>query len=218
MAKSLSAGVQLNTLGLWFLTAPDKLMTLLFIVPASFSLAWKMPWASNGARVTAVAIVGYCILHFVILLGYSSWLIFRWYLFPLIPVVALGAWFLSFIIIHVFAETGPRLSRFCTVVILIALPFFVLYSNMKSSKWERWNLNLALAIKAFENQHPGRYAMGDCAGLSGYLMDTPPLQLEGLMTNHDFLKHIEREEKLDVVLQRYDIDYLIDIHAKENNS
>jgi hypothetical protein len=68
----------------------------------------------------------------------------------------------------------------------------------------------ARLVAAFERTHPGRYAMGDAAGMPGFLMQRPPLQLEGLVADYSLLDHIRRREELGSVLHEYQVDYLID--------
>ena len=71
----------------------------------------------------------------------------------------------------------------------------------------------------FESNHPGLYAMGDRAGVVGFLMDSPLIQLEGVVMDADYLDLLEREDDIETVLNRYDVDYYIgtDIEKLEDN-
>lgn len=65
----------------------------------------------------------------------------------------------------------------------------------------------ALALTEFSKTHPGRYAMGDRAGMVGFLLPESLLQLEGLMEDRAFLEHIRKRRDLAQVLHEYGIDY-----------
>lgn len=64
-------------------------------------------------------------------------------------------------------------------------------------------------LKEFAEAHPGRYAMGDRAGMFGYLSPSPLVQTEGLMMDRDYLQHIRREDDLLTTLKQYKIDYYV---------
>jgi hypothetical protein len=72
-----------------------------------------------------------------------------------------------------------------------------------------WIYAHAKVLAAFARTHPGRYAMGDRAGLTAYLLDRPVVQLEGLVGDARLLGHIARRDRLERVLNDYRIDYLI---------
>lgn len=61
----------------------------------------------------------------------------------------------------------------------------------------------------FAKGHPGRYAMGDRAGMVGYILDRPMIQTEGLMMDTVFLNHIRTREPLLSVLRAYRADYYV---------
>jgi len=65
----------------------------------------------------------------------------------------------------------------------------------------------ANVLTAFAETHPGRYAMGDRAGMVGFLLPFPLLQLEGLMEDRRFLDHIRNRDNLADVLNEYRVDY-----------
>lgn len=64
-------------------------------------------------------------------------------------------------------------------------------------------------IAAFARNHPGRYAMGDRAGLTAYLMRLPVVQLEGLVSDARLLERIAHGARLNDVLREYGVDYLV---------
>jgi hypothetical protein len=64
-------------------------------------------------------------------------------------------------------------------------------------------------LAEFASTHPGRYGMGDRAGLTALLLRRPIVQLEGLVGDAALLAHIRREASLNDVLRDKEIDYLI---------
>jgi hypothetical protein len=64
-------------------------------------------------------------------------------------------------------------------------------------------------VKEFEKNHPGTYAMGDRAGIVGYLASSPVVQLEGLVMDKNFLDKLKHSKKLIDLLQSYKVDYYI---------
>jgi len=51
--------------------------------------------------------------------------------------------------------------------------------------------------------------MGDRAGMPGYLMDSPLIQLEGLVMDTAFSKNIAESRDLNEVLEEYDVNYYV---------
>jgi hypothetical protein len=72
----------------------------------------------------------------------------------------------------------------------------------------------AKALETFAETHPGRYAMGDRAGMVGYLLPHPLLQLEGLVEDRRYLEHIRKERDLKQVLNEYGVDYYASSSAR----
>ena len=64
-------------------------------------------------------------------------------------------------------------------------------------------------ISRFCATHPGRYAMGDKAGMVAYLSERSVLQLEGLASDLAMVRHIEHQDELTEVLREYSINYII---------
>lgn len=67
----------------------------------------------------------------------------------------------------------------------------------------------ATEIQAFSATHPGVYAMGDRAGIAGYLLPYPMVQTEGLVMDRNFLESIKRQDPLSEVLARYGTNYYV---------
>ena len=67
----------------------------------------------------------------------------------------------------------------------------------------------ALRLQEFEQTHPGNYAMGDRAGMFGYVSRWPVLQAEGLMMDRNYLAHLRAQEDLRTTLSKYGVDYYV---------
>ncbi|HZK76652.1 MAG TPA: hypothetical protein VFD13_07065, partial [Candidatus Kapabacteria bacterium] len=67
----------------------------------------------------------------------------------------------------------------------------------------------ALGIKSFTDSHPGRYAMGDRAGLTAFLTGQPILQMEGLAADQPLVDSIAARADLLAVLKKYGVRYYI---------
>jgi hypothetical protein len=72
-------------------------------------------------------------------------------------------------------------------------------------------------IARFSQAHPGVYAMGDAAGMPGYLSAQPLVQLEGLVMDRHFLEQIRGERNLREVLKDYGVRYYVTIAASPQN-
>lgn len=74
----------------------------------------------------------------------------------------------------------------------------------------------ALQLDSFARTHPGRYAMGDRAGMFGYITKSPLLQAEGLMMDRRYLGHIRAEDDLKNVLSGYGVKYYVAFREFDN--
>ena len=64
-------------------------------------------------------------------------------------------------------------------------------------------------LDTFARTHPGRYDMGDRAGMFAYLSNSPVLQAEGLMMDRWYLEHIRRQDDLVSTLKQYGANYYV---------
>ena len=67
----------------------------------------------------------------------------------------------------------------------------------------------ATEIQSFSATHPGVYAMGDRAGIVGYLLPYPMVQTEGLVMDRQFLDLVKQQASLSEVLARYGTNYYV---------
>jgi hypothetical protein len=138
------------------------------------------------------------ILYYSIFSGWEFW---AWYFYIFIPSI-----------IVFFILTEEFISRlinkkvniiFVTLIIIYCLLFAF---NKKPLDYEEFNV--ALKLEQFEATHKGIYAMGDRAGLAGYLIESPLIQTEGLVMDKEFITAI-KTLNLNDLLKRYKVDYFI---------
>lgn len=207
-AKGLSNPSGINTLALSALTTKVVAPIVGLAIAGGVSVGFRNLWASPRARVVAAALSSAALLHMSMILLRSTWYIWRWYLYLLIPCVMFGVWAgLHLLRAHV---RGPALA----VLVLLAaitLPASVWAGNRRSqTSMETTIFDWATQLAEYERDHPGRYAMGPGAGMAGYRMRRAPVQLEGLMSDHRLLEHIRGESDLKQVMRLYEVDFLID--------
>jgi hypothetical protein len=172
----------------------------LFALPA----IWRH--LSTQARVLYSSMLLFPFLHFGANWLMSDWMIFPWYryslLFSLTAVLLLLCHGLSAIVrgrAEVLVGGAVFLGCMGALLSVRYVPDWIMIDIAES----------ALFIQNFARTHPGRYAMGDRAGMVGYTDGVPTVQLEGLMMDDSFLRHIRQREPLHQLLRDYHIDYYI---------
>jgi hypothetical protein len=145
----------------------------------------------------------------------SDWNFFFWYIYPLVGSgLAATALFLSLPLQHRHrARRALRPLRWAafTVLLLVWAGFFtVSWVNAKRQDKVVFSDYLAgVEISRFAETHPGIYAMGDRAGVTGYLLHAPLVQTEGLVMDRPFLNNIRAQRPLKTVLDSYGVRYYI---------
>ncbi len=153
----------------------------------------------------------------------SDWPIWPWYYYPLL----LSLLMLALPLNHIFCSTkfniSRNLERVFPISVLIVMIFVLFFSYIDVSKRQGLNadpLHLAgIEILKFEKDHPGIYAMGDRAGVVGFLLDSPLIQLEGLVMDKNYLTMFEKSNSIEDVLNTYNVDYYVgtDLKKLQNN-
>ncbi len=79
-------------------------------------------------------------------------------------------------------------------------------------KVDHWMVEIQHAsyiLETFEHSHPGKYAMGDRAGMFAYITAAPVLQTEGLVMDKSYIEHIRAQDDLRSVLSSYGVNYYV---------
>jgi hypothetical protein len=148
------------------------------------------------------------LLYYVAYCTLSDWQVWFWYMYPL-------AW-LGVMALVILSQQKNRFIE-CGLMALAALLLVPSVMTIASRTPDNNPIyQRALALAAFAKTHPGNYAMGDCAGIAGYFMDSSVLQLEGLMGDASFLDNIRNRVPLSSVLKNYKSDYYVATDAHEN--
>jgi hypothetical protein len=140
---------------------------------------------------------------------FSGWHLWLWYCYIFIPSTI---YFFARVFPKIISVKGKITIITLRVFILSATLFMVLKKNPTTNPGYKQKLN----IVNFMEDKDGIVAMGDRAGLIGYLINNPIIHLEGLVMNHKFLDYI-KSGNLYNVFKDYNVDYYITITAEEIN-
>lgn len=133
----------------------------------------------------------------------SGWYLWSWYFYIFFPSI------LVFVLILLNVSLIKKInSTILLSVSILILSFLTLYTYKQRPEKKLYFQN-AVAIAEFEKNHPGNYAMGDRAGLVGYLIESSVVQTEGLMMDKEFILKLKKSPPLLDLLADYDIDYYI---------
>jgi hypothetical protein len=152
------------------------------------------------------------IIFYTVLSFSSDWpMWWIWYLYPLVPVWALLGPTLVARWIPLTRSTTLWLAAAVTCGSLV-----ILLDRVRTERPAVFSLQRALGLQEFAATHPGLYGMGDTAGLAGYLMPAPMLQLEGLMGDKPFVDRIRRQQPLVQALDELGVDYYVTVRFQPN--
>ncbi len=166
--------------------------------------------AEHRALVWALLVFPY--LEFGLLTFLSDWPILIWYLYPF----AASAIGIGLALLASDFVLRDRVSRFLPpAVVFSAIGLVFGLSLVQWRNTERPSLviysvyNNARSLQSFAETHPGVYAMGDRAGVAGFLVHRPIVQMEGLMMDKAFLANIREQRELHDVLRDYHVRYYV---------
>lgn len=136
----------------------------------------------------------------------SDWMLFPWYRYSLIFSTTAAL----LLICLVIAERVPVRSQgpLESVVFIVAIGGLLIVRYVPNPMMVDI-ADSAVFIRDFARSHPGRYAMGDRAGMVGYIDGVPTVQMEGLVMDDKFLNYIRSEGDIGDVLKQYHVDYYI---------
>jgi hypothetical protein len=156
-------------------------------------------------RACAAAAALFPFLHWGTILVLSDWPLWGWYSYSLRFSLAV-----CFLLVGVAVERFSGESRRYFAVAVYGVGLLTILASRYRLDPEMMQIAMAAnQVKAFAATHPGRYAMGDRAGMVGYVSSQPTMQLEGLMEDRAFLHHIQKREALRRVLASYDVRYYV---------
>lgn len=109
---------------------------------------------------------------------------------------------------HDKPRVGFYLPALLTCSLLLPVGLIYTISSIASPETPHWAA-FAQDLQRFALAHPGTYAMGDCAGTTGYVIPQPLIQTEGLVMDAAFLNNIRQQRDLRDVLASYGVRYYI---------
>jgi hypothetical protein len=161
----------------------------------------------------SISLIAFPFVQFPAFWTLSDWPIWPWYLYSF-PLAATGCLLLLFSPSSA-AQPVPRTSFALFLQTVVTLLFVVIAwtgTIDRDDNRTSWYL-FAKDIEAFSKTHNGIYAMGDCAGTTGFLLHQPLIQLEGLVMDLPFLQNIRQQRNLNQVLESYGVRYYVTIRA-----
>jgi hypothetical protein len=216
--KELGSGLHFSLLPITVIFTPRGSIYFLLTV-IGFVLTLRGLRRSDTPSGVRFLLFAFPLLFALVLALRLSWPAYVWYFFPF-PISA-GAGVLE--IRALLRQRGQALvDRFSIIalVLVLCVAAFVLYNDIpglttqlnldESQTRAQPNIYIhALGIKPFTDSHPGRYAMGDRAGLTAFLTGQPMLQLEGLAADQTLVDSIRARADLLRVLKKYGVQYYI---------
>jgi hypothetical protein len=159
-------------------------------------------------RRIGLALVAAPVLQLVVQSLTSGWVLFPWYLYLFNFGLGLAVALLT---ARVIRWQGLRRISVPVGVVTVLVIARSLLGAMAPDPWQVDMAAIAQRVQAFSADHPGVYAMGDAAGTTGWMIDQPLVQLEGLVMSYDFVNRIRQQQPLDQVFRDYHVNYDVDI-------
>jgi hypothetical protein len=180
------------------------LVVFLVYAAIAFWLVRKRLAAAERAVLAAAAAFPYLQMGVLSLL--SDWPLWGWYYYTLRFALLAG---LVLLLALPASEwiSGQELWIKAAVYGLALVLFFRVHYKKEPQMEQIYDV--ATQTRAFEQSHPGVYAMGGGAGMPGYLLRDPLVQTEGLMMDPGYLLHIRRQDDLLATLRSYGVRYYI---------
>lgn len=186
--------------------------TFQVVVLLPIFLAMILSYVRKQYAAMQVIIVGIIAVYFIQNSIRSDWRVWSWYLF-LFPVWTLMiSYWIDQSAGAVMSSLKSLLLRGSSLFGLLASSaavFFIILAIIAPPSVPNVLNEAGLRIKEFEKQHKGVYAMGDRAGVVGYLIDCPLVQLEGLVMNKEYLNRLHSSDNISDIMKHYKVDYYI---------
>lgn len=170
-------------------------------------------WTCKERILIWALIIIWPLIFYCLLAMRSPWPLWSWYEYPIVacsPAVA-----------RIATGCNSRQHGLLAVLLGPAVAVFLAVSvwHVKYFSYDPWSNPInraALMLKDFAATHPGTYAMGDRAGVVGYLLQSPVLQLEGLVGGREVLAAIDRQDDLVSFLREHNVMYYVSTDAKKD--
>jgi hypothetical protein len=188
----------------WFYILP-----LVIAVVALVGLTISSMRRGKFDRPVLFALYLFPLVHLLLLATLSDWALWMWYFYPDVFVIC-------FACMQCFEwADGAALARAFVPLRYLAMIAVLLVAartiRTQLTLMPEYNGIYATGVELakFMDSHPGRYAMGDRAGIVGYLSESPVVQLEGLVMDKNYIDVLRYSPRLKDVLAQYHVDYYI---------
>ncbi len=175
------------------------------------ALIWRYLRAEE--KLSCVTCFLFPALFYTVEMLVSDWKLWGWYMYAVRFSTFASILVVAILLVRVLPARAPGLLRRAAELPWLApaslaagcMSLIVTHYRLENTMFSIESA--AQQLSAFSQSHPGLYAMGDRAGMFGYLSPSPVLQSEGLMMDYAYLKHLRREDDLRSTLLGYGARY-----------
>ncbi len=215
MAKSVIEITSFHTelLTSLFVMTKFKIMFIFFYVFTIFNFK-KIKNASVNIKIFFYTAILSLPIYYLQTSLRSDWPIWHWYWYPFI----ISFFMMGPVLDYIFSKFEIKLPKIIQNILFYMIIFYtvILFLNMFKAIHSYSPLHMAgMKISNFEKKNPGIYAMGDRAGIVGFLIKSPLVQLEGLVMDKKYLDLLEEKDSIEKVLNEYNVDYYIGTDLKK---
>lgn len=170
-----------------------------------------------GYRHVISSLILFPLLQVGILSIASDWKIFEWYLYSFVLSEIGLLLYMSKQHLPLFS-TESHFAQGVALLLVVCMTVSLILARVRNvlrgPDPRRDFIYLgAEGVADFAVAHTGVYAMGDRAGMVGFLLQDPVVQLEGLVMDPPFLRNIREEQDLLKVLGNYHVQYYVTASA-----
>lgn len=207
-----SHGLSLEALHLSLSHGTEVLFVLSLLALCGAASQWRSLRPSH--RLLCFAGLLFPFVHWGVNLLVSDWMLWSWYKYSLTFSIAMLLLLVGLASKHWQpARTGVVAGTVfaCSLILLLS-------SRYRPDAMMVDVADGASFVKHFEETHPGRYAMGDRAGMVAYVLSRPMIQTEGLVMDSAFLNRIRTRQPLLAVLQSFHVDYYVGFQPSDRKN
>jgi len=216
--KMLSDGFHFNFRAIEAVGTPRGALYILLTI-VGLGAALRNLKRASSSPIVRILLFGFPLLFAITLALRMTWSSYMWYFYPYPVAAAAGLLEIRSAISERWQKIIDRLAlpSFAIILLVAAVVLYrdvnglTAHINLVESRIRAQpNIYLhALGIRPFTETHPGRYAMGDRAGLTAFITGQPILQTEGLAADQAMVDSIREHADLLNVLRKYGVHYYV---------
>jgi hypothetical protein len=179
---------------------------LVFLVYAAIAFWLTRKKLRPEERSVLLAASAFPFLQIGVLAFLSDWPLWGWYFYTVRFAILAALVLLVAIPGSAWVSRQAVWLKAGAYVIALAL---LLRAHYKAVPSMEMIYDVAVQLHAFEQSHPGVYAMGGGAGMAGWILKAPLVQTEGLMMDPGYLLHVRHQDNLVTTLRTYGVRYYV---------